>query len=34
MQGAVFNMGRDEYQPIPQVQMDLQPGVLVQQDGY
>ena len=34
MQGAVFNMGRDEYQPVPQTQMDLQPGVLVQQDGY
>lgn len=34
MQNAVFNMGRDEYMPIPQVQMDLQPGVLVQQDGY
>jgi len=34
MQGAVFNMGRDEYMPVPQVQMDLQPGVLVQQDGY
>jgi len=34
MQGAVFNMGRDEYGPVPQTQMDLQPGVLVQQDGY
>lgn len=34
MNGAVFNMGRDEYQPVPQVQIDLQPGVLVQQDGY
>ena len=34
MQGAQFNMGRDEYLPVPQVQMDLQPGVLVQQDGY
>ena len=34
MQGAVFNMGRDEYQPVPQTQMDLQPGVLVQNPGY
>jgi hypothetical protein len=34
MQGATFNMGRDEYQPVPQDQMDLQPGVLVQNDGY
>jgi hypothetical protein len=34
MEGATFNMGRDEYQPVPQTQMDLQPGVLVQQDGY
>ena len=34
MDGATFNMGRDEYQPVPQTQMDLQPGVLVQQDGY
>lgn len=34
MNGATFNWGRDEYQPVPQVQIDLQPGVLVQQDGY
>jgi hypothetical protein len=34
MDGAVFNMGRDEYQPVPQVQIDLQPGVLVQNPGY
>jgi starch-binding outer membrane protein, SusD/RagB family len=34
MQDAVFNIGRDEYQPIPQTQIDLQPGVLVQNPGY
>ncbi len=34
MQGATFNMGRDEFQPVPQNQMDLQPGVLVQNPGY
>jgi hypothetical protein len=34
MQGAQFNWGKDEYQPIPQAQLDLQPGVLVQRPGY
>jgi hypothetical protein len=34
MQGAHFDMGRDEYQPVPQTQMDLEPGVLVQNPGY
>jgi hypothetical protein len=33
MQGATFDE-RDRYQPIPQTQMDLQPGVLVQNSGY
>ncbi len=33
MQGAVFNE-TDKYQPIPQVQRDLQPGVLEQNSGY
>ena len=34
MQGYQFNMGHDEYQPVPQGQIDLQPGVLVQNPGY
>lgn len=33
MQGAVFSE-TDKYQPIPQVQRDLQPGVLEQNSGY
>jgi hypothetical protein len=33
MMNAVFNE-KDKYQPIPQTQIDLQPGVLVQNDGY
>lgn len=31
--GAVFT-DRDKYQPIPQAQLDIQPGVLVQNPGY
>jgi hypothetical protein len=34
MHDAQFNVGKDEYQPVPQVQLDLQPGVLVQNPGY
>ncbi len=34
MQGYQFNMNHDEYQPVPQFQLDLQPGVLVQNPGY
>ena len=34
MRDAHFDMGKDEYQPIPQTQIDLQPGVLVQNPGY
>lgn len=33
MRGAIFTE-RDKYQPIPQFQIDLQPGVLVQNPGY
>jgi len=33
MKGASFDE-KDKYQPIPQTQMDLQPGVLVQNPGY
>lgn len=33
MQGVVFNEV-DKYQPVPQGQLDLQPGVLVQRPGY
>jgi hypothetical protein len=33
MKGAHFDE-KDKYQPIPQAQVDLQPDVLVQQDGY
>jgi hypothetical protein len=31
---AVFTAGKNEYWPIPQVQKDLQPGVLTQNTGY
>jgi starch-binding outer membrane protein, SusD/RagB family len=34
MNGAEFNPDRDKYQPIPQSQIDMQPGVLVQNPGY
>jgi hypothetical protein len=34
MRDAHFDIGKDEYQPIPQTQIDLQPGVLVQNPGY
>ena len=34
MQGAQFNPGTDKFMPIPQAQLDLQPGVLVQRPGY
>lgn len=33
MKGATFDE-KDKYQPIPQVQLDLQPGVLKQNTGY
>ena len=33
MKGAAFDE-KDKYQPIPQVQLDLQPGVLKQNTGY
>ncbi len=33
MMGATFD-AKDKYQPVPQTQLDLQPGVLVQNDGY
>ncbi|TVR75177.1 MAG: RagB/SusD family nutrient uptake outer membrane protein [Marinilabiliales bacterium] len=34
MNGAAFIPERDKYQPIPQSQIDMQPGVLVQNPGY
>jgi hypothetical protein len=34
MEGKEFSPGTDKYQPIPQGQLDLQPGVLVQRPGY
>lgn len=34
MSGAEFIPERDKYQPIPQEQIDMQPGVLVQNPGY
>lgn len=34
MIGAIFNPDRDKYMPIPQAQIDLQPGILVQNPGY
>lgn len=34
MRGATFNPNSDRYQPIPQNQINLQPGVLVQNPGY
>ena len=33
MKGATFD-AKDKYQPVPQVQMDLEPGVLKQNTGY
>ncbi len=33
MKGATFDE-KDKYQPVPQVQLDLQPGVLTQNPGY
>lgn len=33
MKGATFDE-KDKYQPIPQVQLDLEPGVLTQNPGY
>jgi hypothetical protein len=33
MKGATFD-AKDKYQPVPQTQMDLQPGVLKQNTGY
>jgi hypothetical protein len=34
MSGKTFNPETDKYMPIPQGQLDLQPGVLVQRPGY
>jgi len=34
MEGAIFNPEKDKYQPIPQSQINMQPGVLVQNPGY
>jgi starch-binding outer membrane protein, SusD/RagB family len=34
MRDAHFDIGKDEYQPIPKYQIDLQPGVLIQNPGY
>jgi starch-binding outer membrane protein, SusD/RagB family len=34
MQGATFNATEDDYWPLPQDQIDLQKGVLVQDDAY
>lgn len=34
MKGKTFNPAVDKFMPIPQVQLDLQPGVLVQRPGY
>ena len=34
MSDAVFNPVRDKYMPIPQSQIDMQPGVLEQNPGY
>jgi hypothetical protein len=34
MRGASFDFGKDEYQPIPQTQIDLQRDVLIQNPGY
>jgi hypothetical protein len=33
MKGATFDE-KDKYMPVPQVQLDLQPGVLKQNTGY
>lgn len=32
--GANFTAGKNEYQPIPQAQLDLQPGVLTQNENW
>jgi hypothetical protein len=34
MTNTTFDVPRDKYMPVPQVQLDLQPGVLVQNEGY
>ena len=34
MQGAVYNPDEDDYWPIPQGQIDLQPGVITQDPAY
>jgi hypothetical protein len=34
MKGATFDDPKDKYMPVPQVQMDLEPGVLKQNTGY
>ncbi len=34
MKGATFDTPKDKYQPVPQTQMDLEPGVLKQNTGY
>jgi hypothetical protein len=33
MKGATFD-AKDKYQPVPQTQLDLEPGVLKQNTGY
>ena len=32
--GVIFTSGKNEYMPIPQVQIDLSKGILVQNEGY
>jgi hypothetical protein len=34
MTGASFTKGKNEYWPLPQTQVDLQPGVLTQNSGF
>lgn len=34
MNGAQYNAGRDDHWPVPQTQLDLQPGVLTQDPAY
>ena len=34
MKGATFDTPKDKYMPVPQTQMDLEPGVLKQNTGY
>lgn len=34
MTGAKYDAGRDDHWPIPQIQLDLQPGVLTQDPAY